>query len=146
MPNPYAGGHDATCRDSNIPSTVRFELGKPRGLGTSLPTLMLFLLFKNSSHMVPSPRREKLSLGIRRLRHRPDNAPAKGVTAPTSAGRHKPKLRGVEPMALPLSKGSIVPNSRHPTEDITGHCHMAYARERQVTGHQRLAGRCQLPQ
>src|SRR6185295_19108417 len=42
-------------------------------------------------------------------------------------------------------QGSVIPDGRYATKDVAGDRHMADARERQVTGHQRLAGRRQLP-
>src|SRR5262249_25792064 len=44
------------------------------------------------------------------------------------------------------NKRSVVPDSRYPTKDVAGDRHMADGRERQVSGHQRLAVRRQLPQ
>src|SRR5215813_5903129 len=44
------------------------------------------------------------------------------------------------------NKRSVVPEGRYPTKDVAGDRHMADRRERQVSGHQRLAGRRQLPQ
>src|SRR5262245_16847272 len=43
-------------------------------------------------------------------------------------------------------KRSVIPDGRYPTKDVAGDRHMADGRERQVSGHQRLAGRRQLPQ
>src|SRR5262249_16211692 len=42
--------------------------------------------------------------------------------------------------------GSILPGARYATKDVAGDRHMADGRKRQVSGHQRLAGRRQLPQ
>src|SRR5215468_9301172 len=44
------------------------------------------------------------------------------------------------------SKRSVVPLGRDKTKDAAGDCHPADGRERQVSGHHRLAARCQLPQ
>src|ERR1700757_1683666 len=41
---------------------------------------------------------------------------------------------------------SVLPSARHPTKNIAVDCNMAYGRERQVSGHQRLAVRRQLAQ
>lgn len=43
-------------------------------------------------------------------------------------------------------KRSVLPDGRYPTKDVAGDRYMAHGRERQVSGHQRLAGRRQLPQ
>src|SRR3954471_2351285 len=42
-------------------------------------------------------------------------------------------------------KRSVLPGARYPTKDVASDRHMADGRERQVSGHQRLAGRRQLP-
>src|SRR5215468_4837722 len=47
--------------------------------------------------------------------------------------------------ALP-NKRSVIPEGRYPTKGVAGDRHMADGRERQVSGHQRLAVRRQLPQ
>src|SRR5258708_31205995 len=44
------------------------------------------------------------------------------------------------------SSGSVLPVGRYKTKDVAGDRHPADVRERQVSGHQRLAGRCQLLQ
>src|SRR5215510_14092110 len=44
------------------------------------------------------------------------------------------------------NKRSVLPGARYPTKDVAGDRHMADGRERQVSGHQRLAVRRQLPQ
>src|SRR5260370_11505854 len=41
---------------------------------------------------------------------------------------------------------SVLPRSRYPTKDVAIDCHMAHGWERHVSGHQRLAVRCQLAQ
>src|SRR5262245_20716709 len=41
---------------------------------------------------------------------------------------------------------SVIPEGRYPTKDVAGDRHMAHGRERQVSSHQRLAGRRQVPQ
>src|SRR4029077_8994839 len=41
---------------------------------------------------------------------------------------------------------SVLPRARYPTKNIAIDCHMANGRERQVSGHQRLAVRRQLAQ
>src|SRR5258706_14263394 len=41
---------------------------------------------------------------------------------------------------------SVLPGARYPTKDVAVDRHMADGRERQVSGHQRLAVRRQLPQ
>src|SRR5215470_7632921 len=41
---------------------------------------------------------------------------------------------------------SVLPDCRYPTKDVAGDRHPADGRERQVTGHQQLAGRGQLAQ
>src|SRR3982074_3658510 len=41
---------------------------------------------------------------------------------------------------------SVLPGGRYPTKEAAGDRHMADGRERQVSGHQRLAVRRQLPQ
>ena len=38
------------------------------------------------------------------------------------------------------NKRSVLPDGRYPTKDVAGDRHMADGRERQVGGHQRLAG------
>src|SRR5215475_11215778 len=43
-------------------------------------------------------------------------------------------------------RSSVLPDGRYPPKDVAGDRHMADGRERQVSGHQRLAGRRQLPQ
>src|SRR5437667_10581165 len=43
-------------------------------------------------------------------------------------------------------KRSVLPGARYPTKDVAGDRHMADGRERQVSGHQRLAVGRQLPQ
>src|SRR5262245_31124315 len=43
------------------------------------------------------------------------------------------------------NKRSVLPDGRYPTKDVAGDRHPA-VRERHVSGHQRLAGRRQLPQ
>ena len=43
------------------------------------------------------------------------------------------------------NKRSVLPEARYPTKDVAGDRHMADGRERQVSGHQRLAVRRQLP-
>src|SRR5262245_7947947 len=43
-------------------------------------------------------------------------------------------------------KRSVLPGARHPTKDVAVDRHMADGRERQVSGHQLLAVRRQLPQ
>src|SRR5712691_7584749 len=43
-------------------------------------------------------------------------------------------------------KRSVLPGARYPTKDVAVDRHMADGRERQVSGHQRLAVRRQLPQ
>src|SRR5215471_11223573 len=60
-------------------------------------------------------------------------------------------IRPVPPMTTifkvyPPNKRSVVPDGRYPTKNVAGDRHMADGRERQVSGHQRLAGRRQLPQ
>src|SRR5262245_55004494 len=54
-------------------------------------------------------------------------------------------LRGTS-VAGTESKRSVVPGAWYPTKDVAGDRHMADGRERQVSGHQRLAVRRQLPQ
>src|SRR5215813_6669433 len=44
------------------------------------------------------------------------------------------------------NKPSVLPGARHPTKDVAGNRNMADGRERQVSGHQRLAVRRQLAQ
>src|SRR5258706_11001527 len=44
------------------------------------------------------------------------------------------------------NKRSVFPGARYPTKDVAVDRHMANGRERQVSGHQRLAVRRQLPQ
>jgi len=44
------------------------------------------------------------------------------------------------------NKRSVLPDGRYPPKDVVGDRHMADGRERQVSGHQRLAGRRQFPQ
>src|SRR5262245_9742620 len=44
------------------------------------------------------------------------------------------------------NKRSVLPGARYPTKDVAGDRHMADGRERQVSGHQRLTVRRQLPQ
>src|SRR5258708_1126348 len=44
------------------------------------------------------------------------------------------------------TSGSVLPVGRYKTKDVAGDRHPADGRERQVSGHQRLAGRCQLLQ
>src|SRR5690349_4314764 len=44
------------------------------------------------------------------------------------------------------NKRSVLPGAWYPTKDVDGDRHMADGRERQVSGHQRLAVRGQLPQ
>src|SRR5262245_47575091 len=44
------------------------------------------------------------------------------------------------------NKRSVLPGARYPTKDVAVDRHMADGRERQVSGHQRLAVRRQLPQ
>src|SRR6267154_5931981 len=46
----------------------------------------------------------------------------------------------------PKPKRSVLPGARYPTKDVAVDRHMADGRERQVSGHQRLAVRRQLPQ
>src|SRR5262245_52994162 len=59
-------------------------------------------------------------------------------------------IRGSEPGRLSggtwPNKRSVLPGARHPTKDVTVDRHMADGRERQMSGHQRLAVRCKLPQ
>jgi hypothetical protein len=38
-----------------------------------------------------------------------------------------------------LTQQSVLPGARYPTKDVAGDRHMADGRERQVSGHQRLA-------
>src|SRR5262245_60565390 len=45
-----------------------------------------------------------------------------------------------------LNKRSVPPVGRYPTKDVARHRHPASGRERHVSGHQRLAGRRELPQ
>src|SRR6516162_10463155 len=54
-------------------------------------------------------------------------------------------LRGTS-VAGTESKQSVLPGARYPAKDVAGDRHMADGRERQVSGHQRLAVRRQLPQ
>src|SRR5262245_8857107 len=49
-------------------------------------------------------------------------------------------------MVCPPNKQSVLPGARYPTKDVVVDRHMADRRERQVSGHQRLAVRRQLPQ
>src|SRR5258708_16969780 len=44
------------------------------------------------------------------------------------------------------TSGSVLPVGRYKTKDVAGDRHPADGRERQVSGHQRLAGRRQPPQ
>src|SRR5262245_8503383 len=44
------------------------------------------------------------------------------------------------------NKRSVLPGARYPTKDVAVDRHMADGRERQVSGHQRLAVRRQFPQ
>src|SRR5262249_32112464 len=45
-----------------------------------------------------------------------------------------------------LGKRSVLPGGRYPTKHVAGDRHVADGWERQVSGHQRRAGRRQLPQ
>src|SRR5262245_48483228 len=45
-----------------------------------------------------------------------------------------------------IRKRSVLPGAGYPPKDVAGDRHMADGRERQVSGHQRLAVRRQLPQ
>src|SRR4051794_17736755 len=54
----------------------------------------------------------------------------------TSSGQRAPKP----------NNQSVIPDGRYPTEDAVGGRHMADRREREVSSHQRLAVRRQLPQ
>src|SRR5262245_53724167 len=60
-------------------------------------------------------------------------------------------IRPVPPMTTifkvyPPDKRSVFPGARYPPKDVAVDCHMADGRERQVSGHQRLAVRRELPQ
>src|SRR5262245_23721209 len=44
------------------------------------------------------------------------------------------------------NKQSVVPDDRYAAKCVTIDCHVAEGRERQMSGHQKLAIRCQLPQ
>jgi hypothetical protein len=45
-----------------------------------------------------------------------------------------------------IDQRSVLPGARHPTKDVAVDRHMADGWKRQVSGHQRLAVRSQLPQ
>src|SRR5262245_19402259 len=56
-------------------------------------------------------------------------------------------FRRMRSSSSPLTnKRSILPGAWYPTKDVAVDRHMADGRERQVSGHQRLAVRRQLPQ
>src|SRR5688572_26432302 len=60
-----------------------------------------------------------------------------------------PALRprsGAAPGSASPNKRSVLPGARYPTKDVAVDRHMADGRERQMSGHQRLAVRRELPQ